>query len=153
MQAMRYVLTNETPTVSPLRTVATSVPLNSLDRRASITLICEPWLSDDTVLRAYRRAQRMLFSGRNAHGSLRNFRVFRFVAEHSDAQGKHPPVRQLAAAWNLQYPAEAYSDFRQFWRDYRCARKVLIHPYYDQHISARFMNRHTKDNKPHRATK
>jgi len=104
-----------------------SAPPGALPGRATITLTISPWVSDDTLLRAYRAAQRA--AGKTASkpkpGTVRNLRIFQFVKGRERELGEMPPFPDAMRDWNRAHPDQAYTDRRRFCRDYYAAEQHL----------------------------
>ncbi|MDP9437150.1 MAG: hypothetical protein M3P49_00130 [Actinomycetota bacterium] len=79
-EAAWFVLTDEAPTLKPLDIRFVDVG-NPLLRHGTITLSVEPWVSAETVYRAYLDVQNQVLGHRNRPLSPRNVAVFGFVTE------------------------------------------------------------------------
>jgi hypothetical protein len=58
--------------------------------------------------------------------SDKNLKLLRFVTDRIDHRGQRPRGKDLAIAWDVEYPEWAYGgDTRTMWRDYnRALRQV-----------------------------
>lgn len=98
-------------------------------KNGRIVLLVEPWVSPETVLRVYRRAQHWALGGKNRPIQEKNLKLFEFV-ERQKLEGQRPPWSTLIEQWNEAYPTQSYSDIRHFARDYERTRKALLLPKY-----------------------
>jgi hypothetical protein len=122
-----FVLTSSIPIVSPLK-VSAQFADRMYFSRSTITLTIEPWVSANTVLRAYRDVQRQVLGRDNRPLSRRNLAVFRFVNDRLDERGNTPPLRLLLDEWNRNHPEWRYADVRNFGRDLGRAERGLLLP-------------------------
>ncbi len=98
-------------------------------KNGRIVLLAEPWLSAETVLRAYRKVQRWALGGDNRPIKEKNLRVFEFV-ESQKHEGQRPRWATLLERWNEDNSEELYSDLRHFVRDYHRTKTALLSPQY-----------------------
>ncbi len=152
-QATMFVLAGVTPNVPSLK-VGTSVRLSRqlypiktasseyIDARVIIEV--SPWVSSETVKKAYRKAQIKVMgtSGGKAPGS-KSLKLYRFVTERvgptcTPDSKKMPNGKSLMSEWNDANPQwKAYKDTRRFWRDYnRIRRTIAVGPPYQTHHAA-----------------
>lgn len=129
--ALWYLLTGESPSIYPVRLRIDSRAQSDLyDCR--ITVAVMPWVSADTVLRAYRAAQDLVLAGRdNRSLQARSLALARFIANwHTQHGGKRGAWCRVMAAWNRHAPHWAYERTTQFARDVDRAEKALRCPSY-----------------------
>ncbi len=154
-QAVWFVLTGEVPAVVVLR--ATRTFWSSMYHRDTlITIEASPWVSSNTVEKAFRKAQiKTLGSKGGRPPSVKNLRLFRFVTERIEPLGlfkegkrrpgapehtrkieliagqwyrKDPKARDLVREWNETYPHWRYEPGTgQFMKDYKRMRKTVAH--------------------------
>lgn len=131
-EATQFVLTNTAPVVLPLRldmslhtTTDNTEPFTHM--RSCITLTVDPWVSVESVARAYHQAQQRLFGGANRPVQERSLALVRFHAEHMDDLGEKS-WSTLRKMWNQEYPAWHYEDERLFPRDMKRALRAIILP-------------------------
>ncbi len=133
-ETLRFVLCGQAPTVASIKG-SHEVPAGYAPAPppyAEIGLSLAPWLSDQTVLRAYRLMQQYLPDGErrerdSRRTNRRNLRIFCFVEERTaTSNGSRPPWRQLMEDWNAAHLAERYIDYRRFARDYGRGRDILF---------------------------
>lgn len=153
--ALWFVLTGETPRISPME-VSASLLTGHRDSPPvrTITMEVSPWVSADTVKETYQELQRQIKKGDVSKGEIkepRKLAVFRFVNEQEKVHGERPDWPILFARWNEEYPeghewhyadASSFGSSKKPWdtfqRDYREARKVVMDP--DHHFPARKVN-------------
>lgn len=133
--AMHFVLTDQPPPLPPMAVQTTVAP--AIPPRATITITAEAWLSEETILRAYRAARshamRALTGAENAavrDVSARNWRIYRFVLAHTDAHGERQGTwEELRRAWNGQCAPDEKSDtYAHFRRDFYRAETAQLDP-------------------------
>jgi hypothetical protein len=88
----------------------------------SITYV--PWVSEETVVRAYRATQFSRQSPRD-----KTVRVLRFVSEQADQEGSLPSWSKLLDLWNAAYPEDRYLDRTSLYNAHKRALEALIPPY------------------------
>lgn len=136
-EAAWFVLTGLPPFASPLRLIARliehdRVPNHVRYRRGQITLEVDAWVSAQTVLVAYREAQRLILAGeqgnavRNRLPSARTLDVFLFAEHERDESGKLPPKRELARRWNEAHPDRRFADLDKFGRAHDVAEREIL---------------------------
>ena len=116
-----FVVSGRPPRLAePLR-----VALNVRTRAFSITY--SPWVSEETILRAYR-ATAEFFEKKVPRE--KTVRVLRFVSEQADPAGGLPPWPELLDRWNAAYPDERFSNRSGLHRAYHRAVEALepAHP-------------------------
>jgi hypothetical protein len=146
-QVAWFVLTDQRASVPALRA---NVNVSDYEwmHRGTITLTVEPWVSAQTVERAYREMQGMVLGGSNRPLATRNLDVFRFVtgvvAELNRDESSHRQElrrlswRKMLERWNQENPSSEYKDVRLFYRDFlRAAKAVLVPDYYDDALFVR----------------
>ncbi len=90
----------------------------------SITFL--PWVSEETVLKAYHNVQTF------RPPKEKTLRVFRFVCEQTDQEGRRPSWPKLLDRWNAANPDERYSPISgrgALQKAYERAVKALVPPY------------------------
>ncbi len=130
-QTIRFLYTGRTPPFEALS--AKLVPIIDGDghRFEMIQLTVAPWARLEDVANTFRNLQREVLGSVGRRGGKRNLKVFRFVEEHRDWDGKRPPWRKLLEAWNREHGEENLSEearekqVRTFSRDYRHARETM----------------------------
>jgi hypothetical protein len=133
-----FVLTGDIPPVNPF---TTGGKLTHADHTyCTITLQIEPWVSADTVLKAYRAIQRDFLGRDNRPLSQRTLAQLRFVMARSTDDGQLPPWRTLVDEWNAAHchertewiyrDCDGEPDIRRFARDFRRAYQAVVHPRY-----------------------
>src|SRR5215212_3453076 len=90
--AARFLLTGERPEVVPLE-------LSYNRRRRVFTLNFAPWISEQTLRKAYRKCQKVVQGGDNRRMQERTLAVMRFVVKHTDDEGNRPSWSQLTDLW------------------------------------------------------
>jgi len=127
-QTSFFILTNITPLTHALSYTREEDALG----RSKITMTIDPWVTKQTVLRAYQQAQQKIYSRTPGPMSKKNAALFESVIEHmdDDDDGTLPAWRSLMTAWNRQQtdPEWKYEDPRTFERDYQRAKKALLFP-------------------------
>lgn len=113
----------------------------------TINLRIEPWITGETVLRAYQHLQALALARRPRALSERNLAMARFVMEQLDdiitgeaEEGGGPPRvswRRLMARWNQEYPEWAFQDERNFFRDCRRTIRAVARPYDEKRLQDR----------------
>lgn len=127
-QATWFVLTGSVVPRLPLR-VAVDGKLGYGHTSCRVTLDVEPWISAETVLRAYRDVQRRVLPGDNRPVGERSLALARFVAEQ-ERDGERRTWRELRTRWNDAHPDLLYDDDRRFRRDVVRAHQILLFPPY-----------------------
>lgn len=112
-----------------------------------INLSVEPWITGETVLRAYQHLQALALPRRPRALSERNLAMTRFVMEHlrhmivgeSEDGGESPRVswHRLAVRWNREHPEWAFRDERNFFRDCRRTVSAVARPYDEKRLEER----------------
>jgi hypothetical protein len=129
-EATQFILTDAAPVVLPFH-VDTSFhtitdntePFTRM--RSHIMLTVEPWVSVESVARAYRQAQQRLLGGNNRPVQKRSLALVRFIAEHMDDVGRKS-WNTLRTLWNQEYPTWRYDDERRFPRDMKRALRAIL---------------------------
>jgi|SRR5215208_1213118 len=112
-----FVLTDEPPEVEPLK----------IHRNASsgaFRLIFEPWISEETIRRAYRSVQ----LGDNRPLETKSLAAFRFVTAYAEP-GEKPRWAELTRRWNERFPNHKYTDRSALRRAYKGAEERLAVPW------------------------
>jgi hypothetical protein len=92
-----FVLTNEPPDIL-------SLAFSWYPTRHTFTLTFAPWISEDTILKAYRS----VYKGDAKLSTEKSLAVLRFVDEHT-ASGEKPQWASLTRLWNEQHPEMTYT--------------------------------------------
>jgi hypothetical protein len=105
--ALWFVLTGETPQISPLELSASL--LTGYDRSPpvwTVTLEVAPWVKVDTVASAFREIQLQILRGDSSKNKKtdKKLALFRFVIEQTKTHGKRPDLKTLFELWNEKYP-------------------------------------------------
>ena len=151
-QATMFLLTGEIPDVPALKvgisgTVREVLPNGKTTSPeyidATIHIIASPWVSWETVKKAYRTAQiQVMGTSGGTPPRSKNLKLFRFVTKRVEPMSRSGYVRMpngksLVSEWNEAYPEWAYKDSvgdlntRQFWRDYhRIEKTIAVGPPY-----------------------
>ncbi len=124
-EAIWFVLTGDAP-IPPALHYEVELLTRPYGRHAAIRFAVAPWVSADTVLRAYRRLQREVLGGDNRPISTRNLALFRFVvAQQQSACGKIT-WREMLDRWNHAHPQWRDDDVRRFNRDYLRTERAVV---------------------------
>jgi hypothetical protein len=89
---------------------------------ATYSLTFSPWISKETLMRAYRAI-------RETPPGDKTVRVLRFVSEQADDDGDLPSWTTLCDRWNAANPDEEFSDRSALHKAYRRAVEALVPPY------------------------
>ena len=89
---------------------------------ATYSLTFSPWISEETLMRAYRAI------GRTPPGD-KTVRVLRFVSGQANDDGDLPSWSTLCDRWNAANPDEKFSDKSALHKAYGRALKALVPPY------------------------
>ena len=92
---------------------------------ATFSITFSPWVSEETVLRAYRAFQSF---HRQPPGG-KTLRVLHFVSEQTDEEGHFPSWDEMCHRWNVAYPNEAFKHRSALRRAYLRAVEALVPPY------------------------
>jgi hypothetical protein len=92
---------------------------------ATYSITFPPWVSEDTIVRAYRTIQTL---HRQPPGD-KTLRVLRFVSEQANDEGVLPSWATLYELWNAAYPDERFSSRSALFKAYRRAVEALVPPY------------------------
>jgi len=150
-QAIWFALTDRTPFVSPLEVEVHWERRYTHDRASVNVRARRVWVSQETVAKAYGRAQRRLLATPkldanapdadrrdrkmevdNKPTPLRNLAVFAFVQERKKLAGKRPPWNILLNQWNSEHdaPDERFPNLHRLQEAYSRAKERLEHPRY-----------------------
>jgi hypothetical protein len=142
-QVAWFVLTDQ---MAPVPALRANLKVSDFEwmRRCTITLTVEPWVSAQTVERAYREMQRVVLGGSNRPLATRNLEVFRFViSEFAEEVNRDESSygqeqislswRTLLQRWNQEHTSSEYKDVRRFYRDFLRAGKAVVAPDYLDH--------------------
>lgn len=143
--AILCLLTGIGPLVQPI-----SVRLNMMGRNynqynsGSISMVIEPWVSAESVMKTYRQLQQYLLNRTNRpmiskNGQLHGIEIFRFFTQQmKPVPGKSkswdddiyvPTWRELSEAWNKIHP-DRQRDYRNFRKEYKRAEQFIMLPPY-----------------------
>jgi hypothetical protein len=96
------------------------------DANAAYSITFSPWISEETVVRAYRKIKSL---HRRQPGD-KTLRVLHFVSEQANDKGVLPTWDALHERWNAANPeAEWFSDRSALRKAYRRAVEALVPPY------------------------
>ena len=110
--AAMFVLTGVAPSTRPIEVRIASRRGSTLDMRR-VELSIAPWVSDEDVVRAYRRAQRTAIEKRNKWPSSKTREVVRFVLGRRRPNGyAKPSWPTLRDEWNRERPNDRFEDYR-----------------------------------------
>lgn len=132
-EAFWFLFAGEVPKAPAVRATrrvtrdATGSPLH-----ASIILRASPFVSADSVARAFRRAKKELLRRPQARPvALKTLKLFEFVEGQSSPASKERPWAALMRAWDASVQQGwRYADRRHFRRDYLRAKKLITEPGY-----------------------
>ncbi len=130
--AVWFVLTNQTPFVSPVQAgmrswMSQADPVDAF-HRSVLTLTVDPWLSSKSLARVFRAHQKELLGARNRGLGENALQVFAFVVDREGPRGRRMPWPRLCEAWNRAHPDRMYAEYRNFRGDYVRAREALLFP-------------------------
>jgi hypothetical protein len=94
------------------------------DANAAYSITFSPWISAETVVRAYRNIKSL-------HRRLprdKTLRVLHFVSEQADDDGDLPTWDALCDRWNAANPHEKFSNRSALYKAYRRAVEALVPP-------------------------
>ena len=96
-------------------------PLSAISNmgNASYSLTFSPWISEETLMRAYRVI-------RVTPPGDKTVRVLRFVSGQADEEGRLPPWSALSNRWNATNPNEEFKDKSALYKAYRRAVEALV---------------------------
>ena len=140
--AVWFVLTGRPPRVNPLRCHA-DIRRHRHYSRAMITLEVEPWVSVETVERAYRFCQQQLLkgpgrTGDNRKSSEKSLAVFEFVVGQIDDHGNSPSWPKLLETWNRTHSSDWHFEHSDLLRQaFVRAKAKILHPSFNPHDSPR----------------
>jgi hypothetical protein len=99
-------------------------PLSAISNmgNASYSLTFSPWISEETLMRAYRVI-------RVTPPGDKTVRVLRFVSGQADEEGRLPSWSALLNRWNATNPNEEFKDKSALYKAYRRAVEALVPPY------------------------
>ena len=118
-QATTFVLTGNTPLVSPLRVKVQSSHIPALSR---LVLTVDPAISPRELAEHYRQARQQFVGKRHRSMSEKHTTLVTFM-------NTRPPKETYArsmTAWNRKYPKWKYKAVSNFGRDVKTARKRLL---------------------------
>ena len=122
-QSAWFVLTGTAPVVSPLQ-VSNTVIKSTDYVQGVITLEVEPWVSAQSVLKAYRTVRRRILGGQHRELSNRNVSVLTFVVQEK-RKGRKITWRVLMEDWNRLRPDWRYANLRHFVQAYQRAEQKI----------------------------
>jgi hypothetical protein len=112
----------------------------------TINLTVEPWVSTESVVKAYQWLQAQTLGRKPRALIQRNLRVVEFVmgelsvlvSQVSEDTPVPPKVtwRKLMDQWNEANPEDAYDDERHFHRDFHRTANAVVRPYEATHLAA-----------------
>ncbi len=122
--AMMFVLTNVKPEIVPIRIQAVTRERADVDAgvwpllhdRTAIRMEIDPWVSADTVRRAYRAIRRGILRGVTRQLRGRALTILSFLVNHAEGVNK-ASWRELMAIWNQSQSDGHDTDAANFARD------------------------------------
>lgn len=127
-QATTFVVTGEVPLIKPI-SGGTRRWLPDFGSYATIQIEVAPWLSKDTVQRAYRVMQDLSFRRSNRMPGERSVQLVTFVAsrrmEAVSRQQAPPTWEELRRAWNRAFPHWREHEYRNLSKDFHRTVKNL----------------------------
>ncbi len=150
-QAIWFVLTDRTPFISPIEVEVHWERRYTYDRASVEVRARRIWVSQETVAKAYGRAQRRLLATPNLDADAvdddplknklevdnrpipaRNLEVFAFVRERMKAAGNRPAWKDLLEEWNSRQrdPDDRFPNLHRLQEAYSRAQQRLEHPRY-----------------------
>ena len=99
-------------------------PLSAISNmgNATYSLTFLPWISEETLMRAYRAI-------RETPPGDKTVRVLRFVSGQANDDGYLPSWTTLCDRWNAANPHERFKDRSALYKAYRRAVEALVPPY------------------------
>jgi hypothetical protein len=91
------------------------------DGNLSYSLTFSPWISEETIMRAYRAI-------REPSPGEKTARVLRFVSGQADDDGRLPSWTALCDRWNAANPYEKFEYRSSLYKAYRRAVEALVPP-------------------------
>jgi hypothetical protein len=99
-EAIWFVLTDEHPTVPPIRTRINSISVLGGRAYNTISLTVQLWVPPETVEAAYRQLQRQVIGGDIGRIGEKNLNLLRFVTRRADGAGNLPKGSMLVTEWD-----------------------------------------------------
>lgn len=93
--------------------------------KATYSITFSPWVSEETIVRAYRETQH----NRHRLPQAKIIRVLRFVSDQADNEGTLPTWQTLFDRWNAANPDMRYVNRDGLFRAYKSAINSLVPPY------------------------
>lgn len=126
-----FVLTGEPPAFHPLSASFHDSASVYGPNHGEITLHVAPWVPSEEVKKVFLEARDQMRAGAGPGTvSEQRLEVLRFVEEERAKSARRPTFSALCEAWNQQNPYWAYSDYTNFSKAYREARKEVLYPDY-----------------------
>ena len=95
------------------------------DANAAYSITFSPWISEETVVQAYRAIQ----SSFQRPPRDKTVQVLKFVSEQADDEGILPSWAELYDLWNAANPNHRFVDRSALYKAYRRAVEALVPPY------------------------
>jgi hypothetical protein len=140
--AAGFALAGETPLVEPLRSSISIIDVpdeydsTQIRSRPRILLEADPWISEDTLLKAFRGLRKELIGGDQHRPTPRQLEVYRFVVTRLDERGRprkdsanpNGSWQGMGRAWNAAHGDDgwAYSRFDQVKSVFDSVNKKLV---------------------------
>ncbi|MCK4415192.1 MAG: hypothetical protein KAY32_16795 [Candidatus Eisenbacteria sp.] len=136
--ATAFLVEGRIPYVLPIR-VSPGLETPPDHLRMVATLEFEPWVTDDTVLRAYREARRKMMSKQSRLIPESRLRLFDFVAEYCEkTYGKSWedlvkeevdfPWREVAQLWKRDHPKSKFRCTSEVKNAFKTTHAEMIRP-------------------------
>jgi hypothetical protein len=97
------------------------------DANATYSITFSPWISEETVVQAYRAIQ----SSFHRPPGDKTVQVLKFVSQQADDEGNLPTWAELHDRWNAANPKQKdrFDDRSALYKAYRRAVEALVPPY------------------------
>jgi len=97
--------------IEPIFVATTYIADPDSPGRRSIEMKIADWISEETVIRAFRNGQRELKGKPSRPAAIRNLHVFQFVTEQERQRGQQPSWRELVADWDQLHTQAANPNY------------------------------------------
>ncbi|MFN8547767.1 MAG: hypothetical protein U0527_07280 [Candidatus Eisenbacteria bacterium] len=136
---MLFLIEGLVPFVGPV-SLSFNYGNSRFHHRTEVSLHLDPWVSDETVLRAFRDARRMTLKKQTKLMEQRRVWLFDFVENFRDTElakgwdqikkdGPPFPWKSAMAAWNEAYPGWSYSSIGRFKSAFRKTHAEMLKPH------------------------
>jgi hypothetical protein len=96
---------------------------------ATYSITFQPWVSEKTVLRAYRVVTQPAYRAAYRLPGDKTIQVLRFVSEQADEKGRLASWEVMHDRWNVTNPDERFWDRSALHKTYSRAVEALIPAY------------------------